>query len=73
MPKFTGRAIYKIFAVLNFTIITAFSLPVLGTDYYVSTSGSDSNDGSQSRPWRTIAKAAQTVPSGSHMIYVAAG
>lgn len=55
MPKFTRKAIYKIFAVLNFSIISTFSLPVLGTDYYVSTAGSNSND--RPHPYRTITKA----------------
>lgn len=35
-----------------------------GTQYYVSPSGSDSNSGSQSSPFRTVQKAANVVASG---------
>lgn len=34
-------------------------------DYYVTTSGSDRNPGTQSAPWRTIAHAASVVSAGS--------
>jgi len=34
------------------------------TQYYVSTSGSDSNAGTSDRPWRTIQKAANTMVAG---------
>lgn len=40
--------------------------------YYVSTSGNDANAGSQTAPWRTIAKAAASV-SGGASVHVAAG
>jgi hypothetical protein len=33
--------------------------------YFVATNGSDANPGTQARPWRTIQKAANTVPPGS--------
>ena len=36
----------------------------LATNYYVSTTGSDSNTGSQSAPWKTIQKAADTMVAG---------
>ncbi|MFC2004948.1 carboxypeptidase regulatory-like domain-containing protein [Chloroflexota bacterium] len=42
------------------------SLPV-GT-YYVATTGSDSDNGSESNPWRTIAHATDVVPAGSTII-----
>jgi hypothetical protein len=42
------------------------------TNYYVSTSGSDSNPGSQNMPWRTIQKAANTINNGD-IAYVSAG
>ncbi len=35
-----------------------------GGIYFVSTSGDDSNDGSFARPWRTIAKAKNTIAAG---------
>jgi Protein of unknown function (DUF1565) len=33
--------------------------------FFVATNGSDANPGTQARPWRTIQKAANTVPPGS--------
>jgi hypothetical protein len=33
--------------------------------YYVSPSGSDANPGTLARPWRTLAKAAATIPAGA--------
>jgi parallel beta-helix repeat protein len=36
----------------------------VGTDYYVSTSGSDSNDGSSASPWRTIGHASAQLKPG---------
>jgi hypothetical protein len=43
--------------------------------YYVSNAGSDSNDGSQARPWRTIqhADAALALGSGGTVVHVAPG
>jgi outer membrane biosynthesis protein TonB len=40
--------------------------------YYVSTSGSDSNSGSSTSPWRTIQKAASSMKAGD-TLYVQAG
>ncbi len=36
-----------------------------GRSYFVATNGSDANPGTLARPWRTIQKAASTVPAGS--------
>jgi hypothetical protein len=44
----------------------------VATDYYVSPSGSDSNDGSAAHPWRTIQHAATMAQAGM-TIHVAAG
>ncbi len=38
------------------------------TQYYVSTSGSDSNPGTSTQPWRTIQKAANTMVAGDTVI-----
>lgn len=38
------------------------------TTYYVSTSGSDSNAGTSSAPWRTIARAASLAGAGSRVV-----
>lgn len=37
---------------------------VQAATYYVSTSGNDSNNGSQTAPWRTVQKAANTIVAG---------
>lgn len=42
------------------------------TDYYVSTQGSDSNLGTESSPWKTIQKAANTVKQGDK-VYIRGG
>ena len=49
-------------------------LPTLtsATTYYVSTSGSDSNPGTQAAPWKTIQKAANTMVAGD-TVYILAG
>lgn len=49
-------------------------LPVISTPqaYYVSTSGSDSNPGTSSRPWRTITKAVSIAKAGE-TVYVRGG
>ncbi|PYU91727.1 MAG: hypothetical protein DMG25_13865, partial [Acidobacteria bacterium] len=59
-------------------LILAVSLSLTGVssasaaDYYVSTTGSDSNDGSAAHPWATIAHAASVVGPGS-TVHVAPG
>ncbi|RJP54416.1 MAG: DUF1565 domain-containing protein, partial [Anaerolineaceae bacterium] len=51
---------------------TATPSPVSTASFYVSTSGNDSNPGTQAQPWRTIQKAANTVTAGS-TVFVQAG
>ena len=54
-------------------IVTADSAaPPAGHVYFVSLQGSDSNPGTLEAPWRTISKAAKTVPAGS-TVYVRGG
>ncbi|SFR26949.1 MULTISPECIES: right-handed parallel beta-helix repeat-containing protein [unclassified Paenibacillus] len=43
-----------------------------GTEYYVSTSGSDSNAGTNDAPWKTLQHAADVAPAGS-TVYVRGG
>ncbi|WP_334072462.1 right-handed parallel beta-helix repeat-containing protein [Paenibacillus sp. A14] len=43
-----------------------------GAEYYVATSGSDSNAGTSGAPWKTLQHAADTVPPGS-TVYVRGG
>jgi hypothetical protein len=53
--------------------VLAFSAaPLFAANYFVSITGSDSNPGTQAAPWRTIQKAASTVPAGS-TVYITAG
>lgn len=51
---------------------TATPSPVSTASFYVSTSGNDSNPGTEAKPWRTIQKAANTVTAGS-IVLVQAG
>jgi NedA-like, galactose-binding domain/Disaggregatase related/Protein of unknown function (DUF1565) len=44
-----------------------------GQNYYVATTGSDSNSGTITSPWRTIAKALATVPTTGSIINVRVG
>ena len=48
----------------RFTLISSLFGILLGTDYYVSPTGSDSNPGSLSNPFKTIQKAADNVEAG---------
>jgi len=52
--------------------LAASPAPLNGNTYYVSTSGSDSNDGSESSPWLTIQYAVNSVGPGD-TIYVMGG
>ncbi len=55
------------------TVATPGADPRSAADYYVSTAGSDATgDGSASRPWRTIQKAANSMAAGK-AVSVAAG
>ncbi|MBE0342012.1 DUF1565 domain-containing protein, partial [Paenibacillus sp. 28ISP30-2] len=42
------------------------------TEYYVATSGSDSNAGTSDAPWKTLQHAADVAPAGS-TVYVRGG
>ncbi len=48
------------------------SVPAPGATYYVATSGSNANLGTEAQPWRTIQKAAITLIAGD-TVYVKAG
>jgi hypothetical protein len=54
------------------SLMVAFAAAVPAATYYVSTSGNDSNDGSQSSPWRTIQRGANAVQAGD-LVLVADG
>ncbi len=44
-----------------------------GNTYYVDTAGNDSNSGAQSSPWKTLAKACNSVSGSGDIIHVNAG
>lgn len=54
---------------MKWVLLLVVSLAALGaaaqTNFYVSPSGSDSNDGSSARPWRTIGRASSALVLGS--------
>ena len=54
------------------TIILLFNLRSVAVNYYVSTTGSDSNDGTEKSPFLTISHAAELVNPGD-VVYVNAG
>jgi parallel beta-helix repeat protein len=66
-PSLTFRHVVAaavLLAVAAVGAVPASSVRGAGT-YYVATTGSDANDGSLSRPWRTVQKAADVIPAGS--------
>ena len=68
-----GKKIGKLFICIMLVTSTLVIFPgenvkATGNTYYVSTSGSDSNSGTLSSPWRTIQKAANTVSSGDTVL-----
>ena len=58
--------------VLTLATTLAHSSASLATDYYVSTSGSDSAQGTLSYPFKTISKAAATMVAGD-IAYIRGG
>ncbi|MFQ5857579.1 MAG: right-handed parallel beta-helix repeat-containing protein [Anaerolineae bacterium] len=60
----------------DFALPIPMSEPILhqtaGTDYYVATDGNDDDPGTESQPWRTIQKAAETLVAGE-TVYIKAG
>ncbi len=60
----------RIILILLFAVAGIFSLAKISqaASYYVSTSGNDSNLGTQSSPWLTIQKAANTMVAGDTVI-----
>lgn len=61
-----------IFSLLLLLVLCALTQPVLAATYFVSTSGNDSDPGSEALPWLTIQKAAKTVVAGD-TVYVEPG
>jgi hypothetical protein len=67
---FARNASKRILLALAF--LFPWASPVAATTYYVSTSGSDTNAGTQAAPWRTLAKANATLVAGDACM-IAAG
>jgi hypothetical protein len=62
-----------LFAFIVFILTIAFATnDTSSADYFVSTAGSDSNDGSAAHPWRTIQHASSLVTAG-YTVHVAPG
>jgi hypothetical protein len=58
----------------SFAIILMFiSFSVSGATYYVSPSGSDSNNGSAASPWKTLANACSKVKTSGDIIHLNSG
>jgi len=57
---------------ITLLLLVIFSISVQGTTYYVAPNGSDSNNGSQSQPWKTIPKAVNKMVAGD-VVYIRAG
>lgn len=55
----------KIFAFLIMCLSAICALGQVNTSYYAATTGSDSNPGTKTAPWRTIQHAANTARAGS--------
>lgn len=64
------KLLTSFFSALALLVILPSS--VSAASYYVSTSGNDSNSGTQTQPWKTIQKAANSVVSGD-VVTVGAG
>jgi len=59
----------KYVAILTLVFVLALVAPAaLGTTYYVSTAGSDTNSGLAGSPWATLQKAVNTVVAGDTVI-----
>jgi hypothetical protein len=53
-------------------VLLIITLNIQATDYYVSKSGNDANPGTESQPWLTIQKAANTLRAGD-TVYIKTG
>jgi cellulose/xylan binding protein with CBM9 domain/pectate lyase-like protein/parallel beta helix pectate lyase-like protein len=60
------------FATILFITALLTSHPVAAATYYVATTGSDGNPGTQAQPWLTLQKAANTVVAGD-TVYIRGG
>jgi len=59
--------------ILTFCILLLITVTGFCTDYYVTTSGSNSNTGLTGSPWQTFDYAVANVPAGNHIIHLGTG
>ncbi|HKK41370.1 MAG TPA: DUF1565 domain-containing protein, partial [Bacteroidales bacterium] len=58
---------------LSIILVLFFNFSLSATNYYISVSGSDSNNGSANSPWRTLSYACSHATSAGDVINVGAG
>ena len=58
---------------LSFILVLFFNITASATNYYISVSGNDSNNGSSSAPWRTLSYACSQAKTAGDIIHVGAG
>lgn len=66
--SFYGYKKWHISFFLTVSFLALSLSPVFAETYFVSTTGNDSNPGTEAQPWRTIQKAANTVTAGDTVI-----
>ena len=65
-----GVRFVKILLVVSLVAFTAMLVPALATNYYISATGNNLNDGSMNAPWRTIGKVnGQSFQPGDHVYF----
>ena len=69
LPSLSKKRIFlQLFAILFFFLLFFFPSNVLAATYYVSSTGNDSNPGTESQPWRTISKSSSTLQPGDTVL-----
>ena len=57
----------------SFFAVFAATAPTFAADYFVATTGSDTNPGTESRPFRTLAKASEMAAAPGDTVYIRGG
>jgi len=68
LKKHLSLIIFFVFIFSGFFVFAPAPLWASGATYYVATSGSDTNSGTQSAPWATLQKALGSISSGDMVI-----
>jgi hypothetical protein len=64
-----GRGSENVLTTTTTTVLTtSTTIPTGGNTYYLSPSGSDSNSGSETQPWKTFGHASETLQPGDTLI-----